>query len=78
MRKMFLTFAGMIMSLAICGNAIAGEIDILVDKLVEKGILTPVEAQIVLDETKQEVANEIAQGKSYAVPSWVQKMKFKG
>ncbi|MEA3226039.1 MAG: putative porin [Planctomycetota bacterium] len=56
----------------------AGELDILVDKLVEKGILTPVEAQIVLDETKQQVAQELAEQKSYAAPSWTQKIKLKG
>ena len=73
-----LTFVGVIMALAFSGKSFAGEVDILVDKLVEKGILTPVETQIILDETKQEVAKEVAQGKSYALPSWVQKMKFKG
>ncbi|MCK5083156.1 MAG: putative porin [Candidatus Omnitrophica bacterium] len=56
----------------------AGEMDILVDKLVEKGILSPVEAQIILDETKQQVAKELAEQKSYAAPSWTQKIKLKG
>ena len=56
----------------------AGEIDILVEKLVAKGILTPVEGQVILEETKQEVAKEIVQGKSYAVPEWVQNTKLKG
>lgn len=59
-------------------DARAGEIDILVDKLVEKGILSSVEAQIILDETKEEAAKEIAQGKSSLLPEWVQKMQFKG
>ena len=56
----------------------AGEVGILVDKLVEKGILNPVEAQIILDETKQEVAKEIAQAKYSSLPEWVQKLKLKG
>ena len=56
----------------------AGEIDILVEKLVAKGILTPVEGQIILEETKQEVTKKLAQGKSYAVPEWVQNTKLKG
>ncbi len=56
----------------------AGEMDILVDKLVEKGILSPVEAQIILDETKQQVSKELAEQKSYAAPSWTQKVKLKG
>ncbi|MDO9464889.1 MAG: putative porin [bacterium] len=56
----------------------AGEIDILVEKLIAKGILTPVEGQVILEETKQEVTKKIAQGKSYAVPEWVQNTKLKG
>jgi hypothetical protein len=56
----------------------AGEIDLLVNKLVEKGILTPVEAQILLDETKTEVAKQNAEGKNSALPKWVQTMKLKG
>ncbi|MDD4294092.1 MAG: putative porin [Candidatus Omnitrophica bacterium] len=56
----------------------AGEVDILVNKLVEKDILTPVEAQIILDETKTEVAKQIAEGKSSTLPAWVQNVKLKG
>ena len=56
----------------------AGELDILIDKLVEKNILSPVEAQIILDETKQQVAKDLANQKSYAAPSWTQKIKLKG
>lgn len=74
----FIAIAGIIVSLAIAKQSFAGEIDILVDKLVEKEILSQVEAQIILDETKQEVAKEIAQGDSYALPKWVQNIKFKG
>ncbi len=55
----------------------AGEIDLLVKKLVEKGILSPVEAQILIDETKKEVAQEIAKGKSSSLPKWVQNIKVK-
>ncbi len=55
----------------------AGEIDILMEKLVEKGVLSPVESQIVLDETKHQVAKEVSQGKSYALPKWVQKVNLK-
>ncbi len=76
--KLFFILSCLLGSVLISTTAFGGEIDILVIKLVEKGILTPVEAQIILDETKQEVAKEIAQGKSYAVPGWVQNTKLKG
>lgn len=56
----------------------AGEIDKLIEKLVDKGYLTPIEGDIIKDETKQQVAAEVAAGKSYALPKWAQKMKLKG
>ncbi len=60
------------------GLASAGETDVLVQKLVEKGVLTPYEAQIVLDETKQEVAKQNAKGTNDAIPTWIQTTKIKG
>lgn len=67
--------AGLVMS---PGAVMAGETDVLVNKLVEKGILTPYEAQIIMDETKQEVAKQNAKGTNEAIPSWVQTVKIKG
>jgi len=60
------------------GVSHAGEVDILVQKLVEKGILTAGEAQQIITETKEEVRAELAVGKSASVPQWVQKLKLKG
>jgi hypothetical protein len=56
----------------------AGEIDLLLQKLVEKGILTPGEAQQVKTETKEEIRKEIAQAKYELLPEWLQRVKFKG
>ena len=56
----------------------AGEIDILLDKLVAKGILTPGEAQEIGTETKEQVKKEIAEGKYSSLPTWVQNTKLKG
>ncbi|MCM8763254.1 MAG: putative porin, partial [Candidatus Omnitrophica bacterium] len=56
----------------------AGEIDILLQKLVDKGILSPGEAQEIKTETQEQVKKEIAQGKYSNLPEWIQKMKFKG
>lgn len=56
----------------------AGEMEVLLKKLVEKKILTPNEAQLVLDEAKQEVAKEMAKAESPTAPSWTQKIKMKG
>jgi hypothetical protein len=59
-------------------QALAGEMDILVQKLVEKNVLTPSEAQIVVDETKVQVAKELANGESLSVPDWTQRIKWGG
>lgn len=56
----------------------AGEVDILVKKLVEKGVLTHGEAQQILTETKEEVRREIAEGSSASLPSWLQNIKLSG
>ena len=56
----------------------AGEVDVLLEKLVEKGILTPMEAQIIKDETKQSVAEQIADAKHDTMPTWIQRTKLKG
>ena len=56
----------------------AGEVDLLVQKLIEKGVLTANEGQILLDDTRQEVAKQNAQAKNNAIPAWVQTIKMKG
>ena len=56
----------------------AGEVDILVQKLVEKNVLSPAEAQIILDETKVQVSKDLATQNSYAVPEWTQRIKMSG
>jgi len=59
-------------------RAFAGEIDMLVDKLVEKGVLTHDEAQQILTETKEQIKAELEAGKSESVPKWIQNIKLKG
>ncbi|MDD5561689.1 MAG: putative porin [Candidatus Omnitrophica bacterium] len=56
----------------------AGEVDILLQKLVEKGVLTGAEAQQVKIETQEQVKKEIAIGKSASLPAWIQNIKLKG
>lgn len=56
----------------------AGEMDLLLQKLVEKGLLTPGEAQQVKTETKEEIRKEISQAKYDLLPEWLQRVKLKG
>jgi len=56
----------------------AGEVDILLQKLVEKGVLSAGEAQEIKTETQEQVKKEIAEGKFSSLPQWVQNTKLKG
>lgn len=64
----------------ICGvsSVHAGEVDLLIQKLVEKNVLSANEAQILLDDTRQEVAKQNAKGINEMLPAWVQTTKIKG
>jgi polyhydroxyalkanoate synthesis regulator phasin len=59
-------------------HAQSAEIDILVRKLVEKGVLSPGDAQQILNETKEEAKVQLAKGEAPSVPKWVQNVKIKG
>ncbi|MDD3905724.1 MAG: putative porin [Candidatus Omnitrophica bacterium] len=59
-------------------QAQASEVDVLVQKLVEKSVLSPAEAQIIMDETKLQVSKDLAQAKSLSVPDWTQRVKWGG
>ena len=56
----------------------ANEIETLLNKLVEKGVLTGAEAQAVLVETREEERKKIAQVKHDILPEWIQKTKLTG
>ncbi|HPD60916.1 MAG TPA: putative porin [Thermodesulfobacteriota bacterium] len=56
----------------------ANEVEKLLDKLVEKKVLTPAEAQQVLVETREEERKKIAQQKHDILPEWIQKTKLTG
>ena len=56
----------------------ASEVDILVQKLVEKNVLSPSEAQIILDDTKVQVAKDLAHGELISAPDWTQRIKVSG
>ena len=78
MRKFVLILLTAVVPLLLLAEAAwsASEVDILVQKLVEKGILTPGEAQQVVAETKEEVRKDLAKGTSASVPQWVQNIKM--
>lgn len=76
--RLYLVFSFLLTMVLMPSASFAGEIDILVQKLVEKGVLDYGEAQEILTETKEEIRTELAAGKSESVPAWVQNVKLKG
>jgi hypothetical protein len=56
----------------------AGEIDVLLQKLVDKKILTTEEANKILDETRAQVKKEMKEGKYPTLPKFVQSMEMNG
>jgi hypothetical protein len=71
----FIAFTGMCFNIT---RSDAGELDLLLEKLIQKGVLSPGEAQQIKTETQEQIRSEIAEGKSSSLPQWVQKMKVKG
>ena len=91
MGKKFYCLACAILLFSVFGSALAmaGEVDILIDKLVDKGVLTPEEGRDILQETRQESQrqhDEIirdAKRESQAMqvaqlPQWIRDTKVKG
>ena len=56
----------------------AGELDMLLDRLVEKNVIDPGEAQEIRIGTQEEVKKEISQQRHASLPMWLQTMKFRG
>ncbi|MCX5784211.1 MAG: putative porin [Elusimicrobia bacterium] len=56
----------------------AGELDMLLDRLVEKNVLDPGEAQKIRIGTQEEVKKEISQQSRATLPMWAQTLKFHG
>lgn len=70
----------MIILLMIVGISFATEIDLLVEKLVEKGILTKEEAQKIVEEAKKETKEQEKTVKKDIdkISKWIKDTKFKG
>ena len=92
--KFFIFFlASLLLNISVSRHAETSEIDILLKKLVEKGVLTRAEGEAILEETREEAKKEQAKTiartkqallngdsgfKLAALPPWVQKMTLTG
>ncbi len=59
-------------------SSYAGEVDLLIQKLVDKGVLSAGEGQELIVETREEVKKQTANGTNESIPAWVQSVKVKG
>ena len=70
--------AGTLVLGLMAGSAWAGEVDLLVQKLVEKGVLTAGEGQELITQTREEIKAKNAKGTNEEIPQWVENIKIKG
>ena len=89
---LILFLAGILLMTFGSSSSSAGKIDVLIDKLVEKGILSYSEAENILTQIQKEENNQKAELKEVAaetakkeaetsvagIPDWVKKIDFKG
>ena len=75
-KKMKWTTAGALASVAFCANAAAQSSDALLDKLVQKGILTAQEAKDLREDAKKDFDKNYR--KETSMPEWVTGLKFNG
>lgn len=64
--------------LAAARLSIAGESEMLINKLAEKGIISYGEAQQILIEGKEDDRKQLAKGAVAAIPKWIQNMSING
>lgn len=56
----------------------AGDADMLINKLAEKGIITYGEAQQIMTETQEDSRKKLAQGSVNTLPAWIQNISMSG
>jgi polyhydroxyalkanoate synthesis regulator phasin len=81
MKKLMFALLVLVMMAVASGAATANasQVDMLIKKLVEKGILSATEAEALVSEMqKEEATAEGEKGKMPSIPKWVEKIDFKG
>ena len=75
-KKIKWTTAGTVASVALCANTVGQSSDALLDKLVQKGVLTAEEAKELRNETKNDFDKNYR--KQTRMPDWVTSLRFTG
>ncbi|MDD5766427.1 MAG: putative porin [Candidatus Marinimicrobia bacterium] len=57
---------------------VAGELDLLVNELVEKGVISPGRAQEILILSEEEMRTQLAKAEVSTLPKWIQTFNLKG
>lgn len=76
MKKIKTVLAAVLMMSA--GIAYAGETDVLINKLAEKGVITNIEAAQIKTETIEEAKKGLAKASVETLPKWLQKLSVSG
>jgi hypothetical protein len=76
--KLKLAAAVIALSFPVVPSVHAGDLDILLDRLVEKNVLDPGEAQEIRVETQEEAKKEISTQSHAVLPLWLQAIKLRG
>ncbi|MFP4473688.1 MAG: putative porin [Candidatus Omnitrophota bacterium] len=63
---------------AVAQATVYSDNDLLIEKMVDKGYLTPMEAQMLQEETREYVDQHMARGRMMTLPEWVQLIKLQG
>jgi polyhydroxyalkanoate synthesis regulator phasin len=79
MKELLFIAVALVVTLFLADISHAGEVDKLVSKLVEKGVLTRSEADALVGEMKQEAEKQKETEKAEAkIPDWVRKTRLYG
>jgi len=76
--KVKLTTIALALVCAFASSAPAGDLDILLDRLVDKNVLAAGEAQEIRIETQEEAKREISTQSNAVLPLWLQAIKLRG
>jgi hypothetical protein len=73
-----MTAAALALVCSLSSSVRAGDLDILLDRLVDKNVLAPGEAQEIRIETQEEAKREISTQSNAVLPLWLQAIKLRG
>lgn len=78
MKKVCLMILSGLMLWTAAAQAQYSENDILIEKMVDKGYLSPIEADMIKEETREYVSKHMTEGRMMSLPQWIQRVQVTG